>query len=385
MMSIRCAPGARPARPVRAATTSTKNEMHDWKITPLSTRSESAVLTEARVKAARPRARRYTIADQTVPGLYLRVTPVGAKSWVVRGRVGGGRAARQRWVTVGPVAKVTLAEARTKAKALLGAMASGRDPKLECAAGETVKDALDRYERVLARRKIVKRADVVSSLRRNLARLHDVPVRELRREHIVGIMSSIADRGRPGAAAFFRKNVTAWMNLLVNDGVIGASPMAGYRDDSDSSRALRARRRERRTTYRLDELSAVCEALGEAHDPAFGDMLRICLLTGLRRGEAAVSRWDWIDGERLVVPGEIRKTGEPHIAHLGPVSLAVIGRQPRIAELIFQAASKAGRCPAGRSASRPSGKSCPASRPTHSAARTGPGSPKSTSRTASRS
>ena len=49
----------------------------------------------------------------TVPGLYLQVTPGGAKSWVMRVKVG----AKRREIGLGSFPEVTLADARERAKA----------------------------------------------------------------------------------------------------------------------------------------------------------------------------------------------------------------------------------------------------------------------------
>jgi hypothetical protein len=46
-------------------------------------------------------------------GLYLQITPTGARSWIFRYRVAG----RERQMGLGPLEFVTLAEAREKARA----------------------------------------------------------------------------------------------------------------------------------------------------------------------------------------------------------------------------------------------------------------------------
>src|SRR5574343_1587825 len=57
-------------------------------------------------------------------GLYLAISPTGSKSWIFRYLFGG----REREMGCGPVAAVSLAEAREKAKAARAMLASGRDP-----------------------------------------------------------------------------------------------------------------------------------------------------------------------------------------------------------------------------------------------------------------
>ena len=57
-------------------------------------------------------------------GLYLRITPGGAKAWVFRYT----RAGQQREMGLGPSSGVTLAHAREKAAEFRKAVAAGKDP-----------------------------------------------------------------------------------------------------------------------------------------------------------------------------------------------------------------------------------------------------------------
>ena len=53
-------------------------------------RAERIALTTKRIADILPTGKRQRIPDATVPGLHLVVTPAGAKSFVVRGRLGRG-------------------------------------------------------------------------------------------------------------------------------------------------------------------------------------------------------------------------------------------------------------------------------------------------------
>lgn len=57
-------------------------------------------------------------------GLYLQITPTGARSWIFRYRVAG----RERQMGLGPLAFVSLAEAREKARAARLQRYNGEDP-----------------------------------------------------------------------------------------------------------------------------------------------------------------------------------------------------------------------------------------------------------------
>jgi integrase len=295
---------------------------------------KTVTLTETRVGNAQPRAKRYRIADSGQPGLYLRVYPSGARSYWVRGRVGSGRSARDRDVKIGDPGSMTIPEARARARELVGQMAAGQDPLLISVDRVTVEQALGAYEAALKRRGIVKRKEVISSLRSGLAGLEGVPVASLRRPDLVARIDALDADSRPGAAQYLRKSITSWLSDLVNRGTIPASPMAGYRRERTSrERRLQARPR---TVYGLEELGALWEALGAASDPVFASLMRLGLLTGLRRGELAALEWAWLDGGTITIPAAFRKTGEPHTVFLGPLSLRIVERQPRTTSpLIF--------------------------------------------------
>src|ERR1700754_1490885 len=57
-------------------------------------------------------------------GLYLQVTPTGARSWLLRYERGG----RERWMGLGPIDDFTLDEARERARKARQLLKDGFDP-----------------------------------------------------------------------------------------------------------------------------------------------------------------------------------------------------------------------------------------------------------------
>jgi hypothetical protein len=80
----------------------------------------------AALKAA-PAGKRIALSDAIVPGLHVRVTDKGAKSFVLLQRIPPSRNPVRR--TLGAVGKLTLAEAREKARAWLATIKGGVDPR----------------------------------------------------------------------------------------------------------------------------------------------------------------------------------------------------------------------------------------------------------------
>src|SRR2546427_6137423 len=102
------------------------------------------LLTDRRVKALKPQATRIDYHDAQLPGLALRVTPTGEKSWSVRYRHRG----RLRRLTLGRLDAISLATARERARDGLQAASKGFDPAAAKQAGrktETIGDLAELY------------------------------------------------------------------------------------------------------------------------------------------------------------------------------------------------------------------------------------------------
>ncbi|WP_244534593.1 site-specific integrase [Hyphomicrobium sp. CS1GBMeth3] len=79
----------------------------------------------------------------------------------------------------------------------------------------------------------------------------------------------------------------------------------------------------------------------------FGDMLRVCLLTGQRRGEVASIERDEVDFARAewIVPARKMKMKDPHFVPLAPQVVEVLSRAPRHNEGQFVFSGTGGREP----------------------------------------
>jgi Arm domain-containing DNA-binding protein len=82
-------------------------------------------LTEARLRSARPKARPYKLRDGG--GLYLPVTPAGAKQWRLRYTLGG----RKSMVSLGTYPATSLKGARAKRTEVRAALEAGKNPSAE--------------------------------------------------------------------------------------------------------------------------------------------------------------------------------------------------------------------------------------------------------------
>ena len=280
--------------------------------------------------------------DAMVSGLGVRAYPSGRKTYFVQYRIdGGGRRAQQRRLALDDVDSISLADARKVAKQRLGEVAAGGDPsgaRHEARRRERamLTAALDRYEQSLARRRIVKRKEAMSVLRRELlGPLGNVDLAELDRPTLVARIADVEDSGRLGTAQDLRSKVAVFLSWAVNEGLIAASPLAGWRRE----RRTRAERIEQPGRALGDHEIPIFWAAAKNADTSFGPYLQLLLLLGQRRTETslmarpdlALERGEWI------VPAAVTKSGREHRVPLPPAAVQIIKEQPRLAgtDLVF--------------------------------------------------
>ena len=173
---------------------------------------------------------RLDLPDDNVPGLALRVTPGGVKTWSLRYRMEGGRAGRVRRLTLGTYPRLSLAEARKKAQKALRAVDSGVDPAAQKKAarqGETVddlaKDYIDKYAKTHKRswRDDQRYLDVEV-----LPSWKHLKVKQLTRRDVRALVEGIADRGSPISANRCLALVRKMLNWAVSQDWLDANPAA---------------------------------------------------------------------------------------------------------------------------------------------------------------
>ncbi|HSI42026.1 MAG TPA: integrase family protein [Xanthobacteraceae bacterium] len=266
------------------------------------------------------------IWDTEVTGFGLRIRPTG-KSFIFAYRpYGMGRSANQKRIKLGSVtAFKTATEARHAARALLGLVASGRDPledrRLAQARSQLeLGELLGRYADDLARRNYVNTKVVISGLRAKMSHLLRHDIREITGADLAAVIEALEKAGRSGAAQDFRSRCRAFLSWCVAKAkVLSVNPLAGFRKERATrvDRILKARYGRALSDV---ELVAVWNAAGDA--TAFGRLVRFYILSGCRRGEGAGLSRSMIDSSRRVIemPASFTKQGRGHIV---PISLSL--------------------------------------------------------------
>ena len=264
-----------------------------------------------------PTGKLYTsLRDGTGLVLLLRSTSIASWRFLYRKR-GLGRAGHQRTVTLGRWPAVSCAAAIAEARRLGGEVASGKDPRAVIKAARlklrTILSAsIDDYEQWLTSRRITRVSETISSLRRGLAHLLHRDINDVERRAWIDAIERLQRNGLPGAAGALRRRMNAFFNRQLSLGTIPANPLAGY-SAAASSKADAVEAEEHGMALNADQIFAVWGA-AEAIGGPFGGLVRMGLLTGLRRNELASMRWDWIDREslRITVPALNMKSGREH-------------------------------------------------------------------------
>lgn len=269
-------------------------------------------------------------------GLYLQVTPAGAKSWLFRYRQPG--TGRIREMGLGSAEAVSLAEARRLADDARRMLREGRDPLAARdavpAAPATVPTFRALAEAVIAQKAAGwKSAKHAAQWRATLDAyafpvLGEMPVNEIETEHVLAVLGPLWSRV-PETASRVRQRIEA---------VLAAAAALGHRDRTRINPAtwrghLQALLPGPRKVRPVEHFAA----LPWPQAPAFYAALRgregmaalairFTMLTAQRSGAVRLARWREMDlGAGIwTAPAEHMKAAKPHRVPLTPEMLAIL-------------------------------------------------------------
>lgn len=279
--------------------------------------------------AKAPPSGRMEIEDTYCPGLLLRVTPRGVKTFSVIYRVPGeggvnasGRllAGPQHRITLGPTPPLSLSAARERAREHLRAASEGRDPRPLLREQHLVKhtNTFESALKTFMEREIKPKVSAWRNVERTLQQHIEphwatTPVRDIRRSDVHERLDALVEAGTIGAAREVRKHLSRFFNWAVDREIISHNPVLGLRrgdlePNEEAGRELNDA-----------ELRAVWHASKEIGYP-FGTLFQLLMLTGQRRGEWAEAKRSEInaDSQWLEVPRARFKGRRDHIVPLVP-------------------------------------------------------------------
>lgn len=291
------------------------------------------MLTERRIRDAKPEPKTRFLWDSQVKNLGVRITPKGAKSYVLFYRAAG----RKHLATLARCAEVSLKAARERAGAELAAIRAGEPDPLErqrkAREAPTVGEGIERFfnEYAPARVEIGRMTARTVTDYQHQARRYILPalgkrkVADVTRRHVEQMIEPLPRVQRNRVLALTSRLYSlfeAWEWRPQN-----TNPAKGIE---------RAREEPRDRTLSPTEIAAVSAALNDAAErhPAPVAAIRVAAVTGLRIGEILSIQWEHVDFEsgRLTMPAT--KTGR-RVHDLPAAALAILTELPRINPWVF--------------------------------------------------
>jgi len=279
-------------------------------------------LTAKRVESLTTEKAQQDFWDSLTAGLCLRVSgATGRKTWMVRYRPdGAGKYRRQK---LGTYPNLSLADARSRARDILGKVEDGEDPAAEKEAKAAPPAPVDTFA-TLAREVLDARArkgkggkPTRRSTQRERTRIlerellpawGDRPAGSITRREVVLLVEGVAKR-----APVQGNRTLAVIRLIFNDGLRRGFPGL---ETSPAHMVEAPGVEEGRDRYLgLEELPHVWAAMGEENPLTLG-AYRLALLTAQRIGSVAAMRWDRIEGDVWTIPEEDFKGKRDHLVPL---------------------------------------------------------------------
>jgi integrase len=281
-------------------------------------------------------------------GVYLRIGPTGAKSWVYRYQDHG----KQHDLGLGPYPEISLAEARERAAGHRKLRLDGKDPienrrsqravaRLDAAKLMTFKECAERY--IAANRAGWREGSRSEQIWTATLETYAFPIfGELPVQMIDTALITKAIE-----PLWASKTETASRVRGRVEKVLDWAAVRGYRSGENPARwrghlenLLPSRGKVASTEHHaaLDyrQIGAFMVELRK-HESVAARALEFAILTAARRGEVVVARWDEFNiAERLwTIPAARMKAGKEHRVALSDAAAAIVEQMPPHGDLVF--------------------------------------------------
>jgi integrase len=247
-----------------------------------------------------------TYTDATVPGFGCRVSQGGTRSFVVQYGV------NRQLVTIGRYPIISLADARTEAKRILAEKVLGKHRP------EAIRyDAALKLFLLAVQQKNKPRtyADYTRVLNKHFnfgkTRLADISSADINRKLDRLVLT-------PSEHGHALNTIKIFFNWALRKRYVDHSPCRGMQ-------AAKGRARSRVLTDA--ELAAVWKTAVQTGYP-FGDICRLLILTGARRGEIAHLQWSYVNGDTITLPPAIVKNNREHTFPIGAMAREILDGLP---------------------------------------------------------
>ena len=283
------------------------------------------MLTERTIRDANPEAKTSFLWDAQVKGLGVRITPAGAKAYVLFYRVAG----RKRLATLARTSELSLKAARERAGAELAAIRAGEsdplDRQREAREAATVNEGLDRFFAETVPERIA-----IGKLKPKTVQEYRLQSKTIRAAIGARRVEAVTRRDIERMVKPLRPVMRNRM-LALTSRLFTLFQSWEWCEGNPARFVEKAREEPRDRTLSETEIAALADALEveSATSPAAVAAVRFAMTTGLRIGEVIAMRWADVDfeGGRTVLPDT--KTGR-RSQSLSSAALEALTALPRI-------------------------------------------------------
>jgi integrase len=258
------------------------------------------------------------VFDDDIKGFGLRVREGGSQTWIYQYRIGS----KQRRMVLGSAKSVPLGVARKNAGELEARVKLGGDPAMDKetarrSADETFGVLVDQY---LAARQSKWRPNTEREVRRHLTKyaksLHRFPISAVSQLNISNLLDSLAEESGDATSNRVRANLSTFFSWAIKKGIdLPKGNVASYTEKHKENSRTRV--------LSNAELRAIWNA---CRDDAFGAIVKLLLLTGQRKSEIGLLRWDEVRDEQIALPGERTKNKRDHAVPLSDAAKTILDK-----------------------------------------------------------
>lgn len=289
-------------------------------------------LTQAGIERMKaPKKGRIQKRDSIVPGLCIRISETGLKSYSLITRLHK----KQLRVPIGQHGVIKLTEARDKARAALALVEKGINPNDELrrakeAPTDTVEDVAEDYIKryVEVHNRPRSAVETNRALRQRIAPAwKGRSIRDITRRDIIDLLEDIATEA-PATANRTKATISGLFNWCLDRGILDTSPAVRLKAPAPIV--------ERERVLSDDEIKRLWPAFEKQGEP-FGAYFKVLLLTGQRRSEAATMQWDHVDLDDGLwsIPAELTKANRSHECPLSPMAVEILRDMKRLGDFVF--------------------------------------------------
>ena len=280
---------------------------------------------------------RATYHDAKIPGLQIRVTSNGAKTFCVFRKVHG----KPERVTLGRFPEMTVEQARKRAAEVNAEIARGESPagkrreqRSEMTFAEFWKEYLERYARIRKKPRTVEEDE--KTFRNYLSDLAGRKLSKITKADCQRLHHDLAKR---------TSGATANRAMAVLSGALSVAHDWGYLRVENPAKGIKKFKEYGRDRFvQSDELPRFWQAMLDEPNRDLADVFMVALLTGARRSNVLAMRWADISLDRAEWRIPETKNGEPLIVPLVPemVNLLLDRRRHATGEWVFPGDGKTG-------------------------------------------